>query len=132
VFGKWDYLKKIIDGDVYRIKLLAKGIFLDNVQTSKISKIPVYEILTYLSTKYIDNFEHIEENDLAEQISYWYYTQLLIVKRQDKPKTSVDFEKWYKIIIQDEDLKKWFQNFLDEVTDFYDERFKVVKRLKKL
>jgi hypothetical protein len=44
----------------------------------------------------------------------------------------VDFEKWYKIIIQDEDLKKWFQNFLDEVTDFYDERFKVVKRLKKL
>ena len=133
LFGKWDYLKKMIGNDVYRIKLLAKGIFLDNVQTSKISKIPVYEILTFLSTKYLDNFENIDEQDLAEQISSWYYTQLLIPRRANKQKSSVEYEKWYKLIMkQDNEIRNWYQSFLDEVTQFYEERFKVVKKLKKL
>lgn len=133
IFGKWNYLKDTIGNDVYRIKLLAKGIFLDNVQTSKISKIPVYEILTYLSTKYLDNFEHIEEVDLAEQISCWYYTQLLITRRPNKQTTSVGYEKWYKSIMKkDDELRSWYQTFLDEVTGFYEDRFRVVKKLKKL
>lgn len=133
IFGKWDYLKKMIGNDVYRIKLLAKGIFLDNVQTSKISKIPVYEILTFLSTKYLDNFENIGEKDLAEQISCWYYTQLLIPRRTNTQKSSVEYEKWYKLIMkQDDELRNWYHSFLDEVTHFYEDRFKVVKKLKKL
>ena len=112
---------------------MAKGIFLDNVQTSKISKIPVYEILTFLSTKYLDNFENIDEQDLAEQISSWYYTQLLIPRRANKQKSSVEYEKWYKLIMkQDNEIRNWYQSFLDEVTQFYEERFKVVKKLKKL
>ena len=133
IFGKWDYLKNSIGNDVYKIRLLAKGIFLDNIQTSKISKIPVYEILTYLSTKYLDYFEHIDEGDLAEQISCWYYTMLLIPRRTDKQKTAIGYEKWYKAIMKkDEELRSWYQLFLDEVTKFYEERFRVVKRLKKL
>jgi hypothetical protein len=133
IFGKWDYLKNSIGGDAYQIKILAKGIFLDNAHTSKISKIPIYEILTYLSTKYLDDFEHIDERDLAEQISCWYYTQLLIPRRPSKQKTSVGYEKWYKSIMKkDDELRGWYQSFLDEVTKFYEDRFRVVKKLKKL
>jgi hypothetical protein len=133
VFGKWEYLKKTIGNEIYRLRLLAKGLFLDNIQTAKISKIPVYEILTYLSIKYLDNFEHIEEIDLAEQISCWYYTQLLILKNPQKKKSSLEYQQWYKLITRgDLDLKTWYQSFLDEVTDFYEKRFKIVKNLKKL
>ena len=133
VFGKWDYLKTTIGNDVYRIKLLAKGLFLDNIQTSKISKIPVYEILTYLSIKYLDNFEHIEEKDLADQISFWYYTQLLIPRFSHKKDSAIGYEQWYKLITKgDSELKDWYQSFLDEVEQFYQNRFRVVKKLKKL
>jgi len=133
IFGKWDYLKRIIGNDVYRIKLLAKGLFLDNIQTSKISKIPVYEILTYLSIKYLDNFEHIDEKDLAEQISCWYFTQLLIPRYSHKRDSAIGYEQWYRLITkQDKDLKKWYQSFLDEVEEFYTKRFEVVKKLRKL
>ena len=133
VFGKWDYLKQAIGNDVYRIKLLAKGLFLDNIHTSKISKIPVYEILTYLSIKYLDNFEHIEEKDLAEQISCWYYTQLLIPRFSPKKDSAVRYEDWYKLITKgDQELKNWYQSFLLEVEEFYKNRFQNLKKLKKL
>jgi hypothetical protein len=133
VFGNWDYLKNSIGQDVYRINFLAKGIFLDNIQTSKISKIPTYEILTYLSIKYLDNFEHMEEKDLAEQISFWYFTQLLIPKRIKKQKSIGDGENMFRIIVdKNKELKKWYQEFLDEVTRFYEDRFMIVKKLKKL
>lgn len=133
IFGKWEYLKKNIGNDVYRLRLLAKGLFLDNIQTTKISKMPVYEILTYLSTKYLDNFEHIEEQDLAEQISCWYYTQLLIPRNPHKKKSAIEYQKWYKLITkEDKEIKDWYQTFLDEVAKFYETRFNTVKKLKKL
>lgn len=133
VFGKWCYLKETIGNDVYRLRLLAKGLFLDNIQTAKISKVPVYEILTYLSTKYLDNFEHIEEPELAEQLSCWFYTQLLIPKDPHKKNSVTKYQQWYKLITKgDKELKEWYQSFLDEVTEFYEDRFKVVKKLKKL
>jgi len=133
VFGKWIFLKNIIGNDVYRIRLLAKGFLLDNIQTTKISKMPVYEILMYLSTKYLDFFEHIDEEDLAEQISCWYFTQLFIPRGAQNQNSSKDYDEWYKLITKgDPELKNWYQGFLDEVTKFYEERFNVVKKLKKL
>lgn len=133
VFGKWNYLKETIGNDVYRLRLLAKGLFLDNIQTAKISRVPVYEILTYLSTKYLDNFEHIEEQELAEQLSCWFYTQLLIPRDPHKTNSVTSYQQWYKMITKkDKELKEWYQSFLDEVTEFYEDRFKVVKNLKKL
>lgn len=133
IFGKWDYLKQTIGNDVYRLRLLAKGLFLDNIQTAKISKMPVYEILTYLSIKYLDNFEHIEEQDLADQLSYWFYTQLLIPRNTYKKNTAIKYQQWYELITKgDQELKEWYQSFLDEVSEFYEKRFKIMKSLKKL
>ena len=131
VFGKWDYLKSIIGNDVYRIKILASGLFLDNIHVTKITKFPVYEILTYLSIKYQNNFEHIEEKELSDQISYWFYTSLLLPSRIN-PKykeTHMGIKSWKKLFEGDKDLKKWYYNFLNETTRFYEERFRVIKHL---
>ncbi|MGI0047212.1 MAG: hypothetical protein ACREBB_08500 [Nitrosotalea sp.] len=131
IFGRWDYLKSIIGEDVYRLKLLASGLFLDNVQTTKMSKFPVYEILTYISVKYQNNFEYITEKDLADQISYWFYTNLLLSsKPTSRSKEShLEMRTWKKIFSGDGELKKWYYGFLDEAIQFYEDRFRVVKNL---
>jgi hypothetical protein len=131
VFGKWDYLKSIIGNDVYRIKILASGLFLDNIHITKITKFPVYEILTYLSIKYQNNFEHIEEKALADQISYWFYTSLLLPSKINAKSNEVRMEikPWKKLFESDGDLRKWYYSFLNEATKFYEERFRVIKHL---
>jgi hypothetical protein len=131
VFGKWDYIKSIICTDAYRIKILASGLFLDNIHITKITKFPVYEILTYLSIKYQNNFEHIEEKDLADQISYWFYTSLLLPSRINpkSKETHMGLEGWKKLFEGDKDLKKWYYDFMDETITFYEERFRIIKNL---
>jgi hypothetical protein len=133
VFGKWEYLRSIIGNDVYRLKILASGLFLDNVKVTKISKFPIYEILTYVSVKYQNNFEYINEKDLANQISYWFYTHLLLPSKPiHKTKEShIEIRTWKKLFSDDEELKKWYYSFLDEAITFYEERFKMVKNLDK-
>lgn len=132
LFGKWWYLKSIIGNEVYRIRSLAAGILLDNIRTTEISKFPVYEILTYISVKYQNSFEYIEEKDLANQISYWFYTSLLISSQLGiKTKISgLEERSWKKIFDGDKDLKKWYYSFLDEAIGFYEDRFRTVKHLR--
>lgn len=130
VFGRWDYLKSYIGDKVYQIRILASGMFLDNVQITKISKFPIYEIMTYISVKYQNNYEQIEEKDLADQISLWFYSHLLIPTKLGSSNTSVDLKKWNKIFSGDNELKKWFFDFLDETIKFYQDRFTTVRYLK--
>lgn len=128
VFGKWDYLKSIIGSDVYRLKTLANGIFLDNIQVTKMSKFPIFELLTYLSIKYQDFFESMDEGDLSEQISCWFYTHLLIpthVKINIPDLTN----RWKKVTNQDKEIKKWYFGFVKEATVFYTNRFNNMKKL---
>lgn len=128
VFGKWDYLKSIIGNDVYRIKTLANGIFLDNIQVTKMSKFPIFELLTYLSIKYQDFFESMDEADLAEQISCWFYTHLLI-PASVKTSTADVTSHWKKVLNQDKEVKKWYFGFVKEATSFYNGRFDNIKKL---
>jgi hypothetical protein len=127
VFGKWKYLKSIIGTDVYRLKTLANGIFLDNIQVTKMSRFPVFELLTYLSIKYQEYFEYINEEKLADQISCWFYTHLLI---SSGTKSSIDNTKWKKILA-DQEIKKWYHGFTGEAMRFYQERFNTIKKLGK-
>jgi hypothetical protein len=134
VFGRWKYLKSIMGNDVYKIRLLGKGLLLDNAHITLISKFPVYEILTYLAVKYQSYFEYINEKDLAEQISLWYYTHLLIPSDTTARKqTASELKQWHKLFTNgDKEIKHWYQEFLDEAVDFYKKRFSIVKKLKKL
>lgn len=131
VFGRWDYLKSIIKDEAYILKILASGLFLDNVKITKITKFPIYEIMTYISVKYQNNFEHIEEEDLADQISYWFYTSLLLPTRLSSRSKEFHMEirLWKKVFEGDKDLKNWYYSFLRESIKFYEDRFKVVKHL---
>lgn len=131
VFGRWEYLKSIIGNDVYRLKTLASGTFLDNIQITKLSKFPIFELLTYLSIKYQENFEYIDEKDLADQISCWFYTHLLI-PASTKEKSSPQNNKLKKILDGDKDLKRWYYEFVGEAIRFYEQRFKTIKKLEKI
>ncbi len=125
VFGKWEYLRSIIGNDVYRLKTLANGIFLDNIQVTKMSRFPVFELLTYLSIKYQEYFEYIDEKKLADQASCWFYTHLLI---SSGTKPSINDAKWKKIL-DDQEIKKWYYCFTNEAVRFYQERFSTIKKL---
>jgi len=133
VFGKWAYLKSNIGIEVYRLKNLAAGLFMDNIQIAKISNFPVYELMTYLNVKYQNNYEQIEEEELTNQISIWFYTNLLIPSRfrSSGKSSSLEIKQWTKILQDDLDLKKWYYNFVDEAIKFYNIRFKKLKKLEK-
>jgi hypothetical protein len=131
VFGKWDYLKSHIGNGVYRLKNLAGGLFMDNIQITKIVNFPVYELMTYLNVKYQNNFEQINEEDLANQISYWFYTTLLVPTRlsTDNKRSSIETKPWKKVINGDKELQKWYYDFVDEAIIFYNTRFQQIKKL---
>ena len=131
VFGKWDYLKSHIGNDIYRLKNLAGGLFMDNIQITKITNFPVYELMTYLNIKYQNNFEQINEEDLANQISYWFYTTLLVPTRlsSDNKRSSLETKQWRKVINGDKELQKWYYDFVDEAITFYNTRFQQIKKL---
>ncbi|MDH3191600.1 MAG: hypothetical protein OEM18_02785 [Nitrosopumilus sp.] len=131
VFGKWEYLKSNIGNEIYRLKNLAGGLFMDNIQISKISNFPVYELMTYLNVKYQNNFEQIEEIELANQISIWFYTNLLVPAkfRTSGKRSSLEIKKWKKVIQEDIQLKKWYYDFVNEAMAFYSNRFNKLKKL---
>ena len=78
VFGKWEYVKSKIQDRVYAVRLLASGLLADNPQIQVQQGVPFYELMSYIHIKYQRNFEHIAEDDLAEQISYWFYDQFAV------------------------------------------------------
>lgn len=131
VFGKWVYLKTNLENEVYRLKNLAAGLFMDNIQIAKISNFPVYEIMTYLNIKYQNNFEQIEEKDLANQISFWFYTNLLVPSRlrTSGKRSSLEVKQWKKIIHNDKHIQKWYYGFVNEAINFYNSRFNKLKKL---
>jgi len=131
VFGKWIYLKSNIGNEIYRLKSLAAGLFMDNIQIAKISNFPVYELMTYLNVKYQNNFEQIEEDELANQISVWFYTNLLVPARfrLSNRQTSLEIKQWRKIIHEDQNIKKWYYHFVNEAIKFYNNRFTKLKKL---
>ncbi|MEM2160363.1 MAG: hypothetical protein QXN55_05345, partial [Candidatus Nitrosotenuis sp.] len=124
VFGKWDYLKSIVGDDVYRIKTLASGILMDNIQVTKLTAFPVFELLSYLTIKYQENFETIEEKDLADQISYWFYTHLLLPSGRSR-----NPENRLGRVFEDRQIKNWYYGFVDESKAFYKGRFATIRKI---
>ena len=130
VFAKWNYLKEIVGDEVYRLKILAGGLFMDNIRIANITKYPVYELMTYLNIKYQNNFEQINEEDLANQISYWFYTNLLIPSQLKKIQSKAIFGvKQWKKIFNDSELKNWYFEFVNNAKNFYESKFKSMKKL---
>jgi len=128
VFGKWDYLKSKIGNKVYGIKFLANGLLADNPQIQVQTGIPFYELMSYVHIKYQKNFEHISEEKLADQISYWFYVNLLYYPTQKIDSKPMGIKLLDPVFDTDKELKKWFLLFFKESVQYYHERYKILKK----
>ena len=128
VFGKWGYLKSKIGDKVYGIKLLANGLLADNPQIQVQKGIPFYELMSYIHIKYQRDFEHISEEKLAEQISYWFYINLLYQPIQKNNPTNTGINILNDIFEKDIELKKWFLIFFKESKKYYYQRYDILKK----
>ena len=128
IFGKWDYLKSIIGKDVYNLKILAKGMLLDDQKSAEFSSFPFHELMLFLFIKYSKNIEHISEHDFADQISFWFYTSLLYNPKQylDKRKRTLGVKKLMRIFQEDEKIAKWYMSFFNETKAFYKEGLQIL------
>lgn len=126
VFAKWEFLKSIVDDDVYKIQILARGLLLDNPELS-LEKSPLYELMSFLNFKYRKFYEFISEEDLSEQISYWFYTCLLYQNQRKGKKEISGPDKLHAIFKKDKELGEWYKSFFKESESYYKERTKVLK-----
>ena len=128
VFGKWDYLKPIIGKDLYNLKILAKGELLDDQKSAEFSSFPFHELMLFLTMKYSKNLASISEHDLADQISFWFYTSLLYNSKLhlDKRRRTLGVKKLMQIFQDDEDLAKWYVSFFNETKAFYKEGLQIL------
>ena len=128
VFGKWEYVKSKIGRKIYGIKLLANGLLADNPQIQVQHGIPFYELMSYVHIKYQRDFEHISEEKLAEQISYWFYINLLYHPIQKDNTEKHGISELNHIFEDDIELKKWFLIFFKESKKYYYERYDVLRK----
>ena len=128
VFGKWEFLKSKIGNDVYKLRILAKGLLLDNPLIVKNSNNPLYELMSFIHIKYRRYFESISENDLADQISFWFYTYFLYDSNDKKStKKTLGIKKLQDVLEQDLELKNWYLKFVKESDKYYKARIKTIK-----
>ena len=134
VFGKWEFLKSVIGEDIYKIKILSKGIILDNLIPLRESDFPLSEIMSFIHIKYNPKFENIEEEELSDQISFWFYTNLLyrpIKQINSETKKKESFQSTLaKILNRDLTLKRWFDNFLAEVQNYNKSQYFAIRKFK--
>ncbi len=118
VFGKWEYLKSIIGDDVYKLRILSKGLLLNNLEIALRVNPPMYELMSYLIIKYKKNFEYATEEDLSNQISLWFYTNLLYDKNP-LSKKNISNTKLQRILDANDDIRKWYLKFCKESKLYY-------------
>ncbi|QMU55451.1 MAG: hypothetical protein GKS07_01230 [Nitrosopumilus sp.] len=129
VFGKWDYLKSATEDQVYTIQILARGLLLDNPEIVKNKTNPMYELMSFIHTKFRKNFESISERDLAEQISLWFYTYLLYdTELKSKARSLTSVKKLQRILDQDDSLSRWYLKFVKDADRYYAKRADTIKK----
>jgi len=124
IFGKWKFLKRNEPKSYNKLKGLARGLLLDNLTPIEGLEDPINELMAYLQIKYHRKYENIGEEDLAEQISYWFYTALLI-SRPDKRKP---ISKLKYILENDQELFQWYYEFYREAKLFYEKRLSSIMK----
>ena len=127
VFGRWEYLKSFIGDDVYKIRILAKGLLLDNPTIVRKPDNPLYELMSYIHVKYHRHFESIAESDLAEQISLWFYTRLLHEPHTARARPGGGAKRLIRILDADQCLKRWYLEFARESYLYYNDRASIIK-----
>lgn len=121
VFGRWEALKSTVGTDVYKLRILAKGILLDNAGSGNAQ---LCEIMSLLQTKYARRFESISEEDLADQISYWFYTFMMYYKSAvpGARMSQGRIDRARSMLLRDPQMREWYRKFLEQAVDRYRKR----------
>jgi len=123
VFGRWDELKGALGDGAYKLRILARGILLDNPAIPRHPTSPIYELMSYLQLKYHRNFEVMREADLAEQVSYWYYTYILY----DPTPTAARAKARVRLLTEAlGDMHGWYARFVREANAHYRDRARAI------
>ncbi len=131
IFGKWKFLKSIIGDKIFKLQILSKGLLLDNPETGKNQDSPLYELMSFIHIKYRKNYESISEEDLAEQISYWFYTFMLYQRSSSKiTTTKTGTQTLQNIFRKDDELQRWYLEFFCEAENYYKKRLRTLKNSK--
>ena len=148
LFGRWDQLKEGVGGDVYRIRILARGLLLDNPEIAAGAGAggnPIYELMSYVHIKYRKRFEFITEEDLADQISLWFYTCMLYdpdgagggggdgdaaapaAAPGPAAPASRAVDRLRGILRADDELNEWYMAFVLEADGYYARRSSTIR-----
>lgn len=120
VLGRWDALREALGGDAYTpLRVLAKGILLDGQGAGGA---PLHEAMLFLGAKYHRRYESISEAELAEQLSYWYYTFLLFREPEDAQDGGGRPRRLRGVMRSDAKLLEWYGGFLAEAASYYEDR----------
>ena len=130
IFGRWESVKLAAGKDAYRIRVLAKGLFLNNYDVTKTQGgTPLYELMSFIHIKYSRNFESISEENLAEQISYWFYTFLQYYEgagpHAAEAKKRINSVRM--ALLEDAELRTWYRKFFGDAMDYYKKRLYSMK-----
>ncbi len=128
VFGKWNYVKSKIGDRVYGIMFLARGLLADNPLIQVARGIPFYELMSYVHIKYQRDFEHMTEERLAEQMSYWFYINLLYRPARKDDVGTAGINGLNPLFDSDAELKKWFHVFFKESKKYFYERYSILRK----
>ncbi len=101
---------------------------IDDQKSADFSSFPFHQLMLFLSIKYSKNLKNILEHDLADQISFWFYTSLLYNPKryQDRRKRTLGTKKLTRIFQDDEELAKWYILFFKETKAFYKEALQIL------
>lgn len=128
IFGRWDLLKSVAGSDAYKLRVLSKGLLLNNLDVA--GETPLYELMTFVHVKYGKDFESISEEDLAEQISCWYYTLLLYYEPAGagplSKRARARAEKMKEMLSHDAELLGWYKKFFRQARDHYKKRLHTI------
>lgn len=124
VFGRWDWLKSVAGSDVYKLRILAKGIVFDGAGTPGSGGTPLYELMSFVHTRYARRFGSISEEELAEQVSYWFYTLLLYYRSAGvhADRSLERIGKMREAVRRDAELSGWYGGFVAEAREYYRRR----------
>jgi len=130
VFGKWEFLKSILGKNVYNISLLGKGLLFDNLNIISIKKNEFYELISFFGIKANTLTESFNERKIGELIALWFYVTMLYFPNLIADKDSKKNERiLYKVFKKDQEIQKWFLNFITEANNFYRQRSKMLENI---
>ncbi len=123
VFGRWGELVSALGGGAYTpLRVMSKGLLLDNPRTAgEGGGAPLYELMSFLHAEYGGSYESIREPELAEQVSYWFYTFLLYPGAAGGAGLG-------GALGGDGELRGWYAGFLRRARGYYEERLRAMRR----